>query len=249
MIQFIKIILIFFLFTSCVVDTKITIFLIGDSTMSDKPNPNENPERGWGQMLPIFFNQHVNIKNYAVNGRSSKSFINEGKWDSVFSQIEEGDFVFIQFGHNDQKFKDKKRFTNPLTGYRKNLVKFINDTRSKGGIPVLFSSIVRRKFNEFGVLIDTHGLYPLIVRQVAKELNVLFIDLQLKSENLVLTAGKEKSKELYLWIEPGQYNMYPEGKEDNTHFSVKGATEIARLAAKAIKEHNLSLAKFLKTED
>ncbi len=119
--------------------------------------------------------------------------------------------------------------------------------RSKGCKPYLFSSIVRRKFNEFGVLMDTYGLYPLVVRQVAKELAVPFIDLQSKSENLVLTTGQEKSKELYLWIEPGQYNMHPEGKEDNTHFSVKGATEIARLAAKAIKEHNLGLAKFLKT--
>jgi lysophospholipase L1-like esterase len=214
--------------------------------MSDKPNPDENPERGWGQLLPIFFNENVTIKNYAVNGRSTRSFINESRWDSVFSQIEEGDYVFIQFGHNDQKFKDKERFTNPLTGYRENLVKFVNDTRSKGGIPVLLSSIVRRKFNEFGVLMDTHGLYPLIVRQVAKELDVYFIDLQSKSENLVLTTGQEKSKELYLWIEPGQYNMYPEGKKDNTHFSVKGATEISSLVAESIKENNWPLAKFLK---
>jgi lysophospholipase L1-like esterase len=93
---------------------------------------------------------------------------------------------------------------------------------------------------------DTHGLYPLIVRQVAKELDVYFIDLQSKSENLVLTTGQEKSKELYLWIEPGQYNMYPEGKKDNTHFSVKGATEISSLVAESIKENNWPLAKFLK---
>jgi lysophospholipase L1-like esterase len=154
--------------------------------------------------------------------------------------------MFIQFGHNDQKFKDSLRFTNPLTAYRYNLLKFVNETREKGGIPVLFSPVVRRKFNELGVLIDTHGLYPLVMREVATELGVPFIDMQFKSENLVLSTGQEKSKELYLWIEPGQNVMYPEGKEDNTHFSVKGATDMAKLAIEGLKENRLNLTKFLK---
>ena len=123
-------------------------------------------------------------------------------------------------------------------------MKFVNETRKKGDIPVLFNPIVRRKFNEFGVLVDTHGLYPLVMRQVATELSVPFIDLQFKSENLVLSTGQEKSKEIYLWIESGQNPMYPEGKQDNTHFSVKGATEIAKLAIEGLKENRLALTNF-----
>ena len=242
----IKMVILITLFLTCNFNNKITVFLIGDSTMSDKPNPEINPERGWGQMLPLFFKENVIIKNFAVNGRSTKSFIDEGRWDSVASEIQKGDYVFIQFGHNDQKIKDSLRFTNPLTAYRHNLMKFVNETRKKGGIPVLFSPIVRRKFNEFGVLIDIHGLYPLVMREVATELGVPFIDLQFKSENLVLSTGQEKSKELYLWIEPGQNSMYHEGKQDNTHFSIKGATEMAKLAVEGLKENRLALTKFLK---
>ena len=111
---------------------------------------------------------------------------------------------------------------------------------------VLFSSIVRRKFNEYGSLIDTHGIYPLIVRQVSKELNVPFVDLQYKSEKLVETFGIEKSKELYLWVAPEVYPKYPEGKQDNTHFSVKGAKQIALLAIEGLKENNLTIIKYLK---
>lgn len=231
---------------SCNVNDDVNVFLIGDSTMSDKPNPDRNPERGWGQMLPLFFNENVVVKNFAVNGRSTKSFIDEGRWGKVLSEMKKGDYVFIQFGHNDQKFNDSLRFTNPLTAYRNNLTRFVTEAREKGGIPVLFSPIVRRKFNESGVLIDTHGIYPLIVRQVAVDLNVPFVDLQLKSENLVLTVGQEKSKELYLWIEPGENSYYPEGKQDNTHLSVTGATEVARLAVDGLKEGRLGITKFLK---
>ena len=233
------------LIVSCGLNNKTTIFLIGDSTMADKPNPSENPERGWGQTLPQFFNKQVTIKNFAVNGRSTKSFINEGRWNSVLSEIRNGDYVFIQFGHNDQKSTDPLRYTNPVTAYRKNLVQFIDDTRGNGSIPVLLTPIVRRNFNEYGVLIDTHGLYPLVMRQVALEMKVPLIDLQQKSENLILSVGPEKSKELYLWLQPGMNRMYPEGKQDNTHFSIKGATEMARLAVEGLKETRLPITKFL----
>lgn len=246
MIKVLKFVLLIFVVLSCDFNNKITVFLIGDSTMADKPNPNENPERGWGQMLQQFFNENVTVKNFAVNGRSTKSFIGEGRWNTVLSEIQSGDYVFIQFGHNDQKFKDPLRYTNPLTAYRKNIIKFVNETIDNGGIPVLLTSIVRRNFNEFGVLVDTHGIYPLIIRQVANELDVPLIDLQLKSEDLVLSVGQEKSKEFYLWVKPGQYKMFPEGKQDNTHFSVKGATEIAKLAIEGLRENDLAITKFLK---
>ena len=225
---------------------KISIFTIGDSTMANKEKPEINPERGWCQMLQQFFNDSVEVKNHALNGRSTKSFIDEDRWDVILDSLKPGDYVFIQFGHNDQKIKDPKRYTNPYTAYRRNLEKFVNETRKKGATPVLFSSIIRRKYNEYGALEDTHGAYPYITRQVAKELNVPFIDLQLKTEDLVNSLGEEKSKELYLWIEPNESEYCPEGKIDNTHLSVKGGNEVARLAIEGIKELNLSLVKYIK---
>lgn len=231
----IKIILISILVLAGSSFAEVTIHMIGDSTMANKPNPDTNPESGWGQMLGGFFDENVAIKNDAVNGRSTKSFIDEGRWDAMLKEVKVGDYVFIQFGHNDQKNKDPKRYTNPYTGYRRNLVKYFTETRAKGGVPVLFSSIVRRNFNESGVLEDTYGVYPFIVRDVADKMNVPFVDLQLKSEDLVLSLGPEKSKELYMWIEPGKYDMYPEGRQDNTHFTEKGATEMSRLAVEGLK--------------
>ncbi len=123
----------------------VTIFMIGDSTMANKELTGENSERGWGQMLPGFLSEEIRVENHAVNGRSSKSFIDEGRWDIVVSRIKKGDYVFIQFGHNDEK-DDPKRHTDPGSSFDANLVRFVNETRAKGGIPVLFNSIVRRNF-------------------------------------------------------------------------------------------------------
>jgi lysophospholipase L1-like esterase len=223
--------------------------MVGDSTMADKPTPEKNPERGWGQMLPQFFDGNVTVRNYAVNGRSTKSFIDEGKWDAVLAQLRPGDYVLIQFGHNDQKSEDPKRYTNPYTGYRRNLERFVRETRSKGATPILLSSIVRRNFNAQGVLVDTHGAYPLIVREVAKDLGVPFIDLQLMTEDLVLRAGVEGSKALYVWVAPGQYEMYPQGRQDDTHLSVAGATEVARLAAGGLRKAEVPLGRFVRGVD
>lgn len=226
--------------------TRIAIHLIGDSTMADKPDPDKNPERGWGQMLPSFFTDRVAVRNHAVNGRSTKSFIREGRWDSVRVQLRKGDYVFIQFGHNDAKITDSTRYTNPYTGYRRNLIRYVRESRSRGAKPVLFSPIVRRKFNENGTLEDAHGAYPFVMREVARELDVPFVDMQLMSEDLVLALGPERSKELYLWVNPGEYEMYPEGKQDNTHFTEKGAIEMARLAVGGLKEMKLDIVKYLK---
>lgn len=123
----------------------VTIFMIGDSTMANKKMDGGNPERGWGMVLPGFFSEDVRIDNHAVNGRSSKSFISEGRWEKVISKVKKGDYVFIQFGHNDEK-TDSTRHTDPGTTFDDNLRRFVNETRAKGGIPVLFNSIVRRNF-------------------------------------------------------------------------------------------------------
>jgi len=223
-----------------------TIYCIGDSTMSDKINPEENPEHGWAQVLPEFFNKQIKVDNRAVNGRSSKSFISEGRWDAVLQTLATGDFVFIQFGHNDQKFKDSTRYTNPHTTYRHNLIRFVEETLEKGANPILFTPIVRRNFNEFGSLIDTHGEYPLVVRMLAKEMNVPLIDLQYLTEIMETSYGVEGSKELHLHFKPGENQYYKNGKEDNTHLSKKGAFLVAGLVVDEIKSKKVTLSKYTK---
>jgi len=226
---------------------KTTIYTIGDSTMADKIKPNENPETGWCQVLPSFFDLNtIIIDNRAVNGRSTKSFIKEKRWDSVYNSLKKGDFVFIQFGHNDAKVADSTRYTNSHTTYRHNLIRFVTEARAKGAIPILFSSIARRNFNEQGVLIGTHGDYPLAMRLVAQEYQVPFIDLEYFSELLEQTYGPEKSKELHLHFKAGEHPYYPEGKSDDTHLSRKGAAEIATIAVRELKKLNLGLNAFYK---
>lgn len=256
----------------------ITIFTIGDSTMANKKLEGENPERGWGQMLSRYFTDDITIDNHAVNGRSSKSFIDEGRWDAVLSKIQKGDYVFIQFGHNDEK-DDPNRHTDPGTTFDANLKKFVEDTRAKGGIPVLFNSIVRRNFGkadgkavanaikqddirneidpkapkdsieEGAKLIDTHGAYLISPKNVAKELNVTFIDLNSLTHKLVEGMGPQKSKELYLWVEPKTVPALPNGREDNTHLNVHGASVIAEMAVKAVAEAIPELQQYVRHYD
>ena len=138
--------IVFILFSAFRADKPVlTIFTIGDSTMANKNLYGGNPERGWCMVLPGFFSEDIRVDNHAANGRSSKSFISEGRWAKVISQVKKGDYVFIQFGHNDEK-ADSARHTDPGTTFDDNLRRFVNETRVKGGIPVLFNSIVRRNF-------------------------------------------------------------------------------------------------------
>lgn len=220
-----------------------TVFLIGDSTMADKPTVN-NPERGWGQMLPQFFREGIVFKNYARNGRSTKSFIDEGRWQVVLDQLQPGDFVFIQFGHNDEKSMDSSRYAAPHTTYKDNLLRFIRDTKQRKAIPVLLTPVQRRKFDEVGKLVDTHGEYPDVVRQVASVEKIQIIDLTKETTNLLNRLGPEGSKKIFMWVEKGIFDSLPNGKEDNTHFTEYGATEIARLVAEDIKQSPLSLKSY-----
>jgi len=225
---------------------KPTIYGIGDSTMANKTQPEENPERGWGQMLPLFFNGNITIDNRALNGRSTRSFITEKRWDDIYKTLKKGDYVFIQFGHNDQKEKDSTRYTNPHTAYRHNLIRFVTDTREKGATPIIFSSIVRRNFNEKGVLISTHGEYTVEARLVAQELNVPFIDMEYYTELLEQSYGPEKSKQLHLHFKAGEIPYYKEDKADDTHLGVKGATEVAKIAVEELKKTKLDIVKYIK---
>ncbi|MGJ8667155.1 MAG: rhamnogalacturonan acetylesterase [Patiriisocius sp.] len=225
-----------------------TIYTIGDSTMADKTDPEKNPERGWCQVFTTFLNSEITLENHAVNGRSTRSFISEKRWDSVHNKLEEGDYVFIQFGHNDQKKNSPERYTNPYTAYRNNLIKFVEETRIKKATPILFTSISRRKFNQDSTLVDTHGAYPLIVRLVANEYNVHLVDLQYVTEILEESYGVEKSKKLHLHFEPNEIAYYPEGIEDNTHLSLLGATEISSLAVKELLKEVPEFQKFVNTK-
>ncbi|MGE4587630.1 MAG: rhamnogalacturonan acetylesterase [Mangrovibacterium sp.] len=219
-------------------EQKINLFMIGDSTMANKAE-NRAPETGWGMIFQDFFKERLSVHNHARNGRSSKSFIGEGLWQEVYEQLKPGDYVFIQFGHNDQKEKSPDRFTNPLTTFRANLKYYVQACREKGARPVLFTPVVRRNFNENGTLIDTHGLYPLVTRMTAGELDVPCIDLQLLTEQLVTRLGPEDSKQLYLWLNPGEHANYPEGSQDNTHFNLNGARQVGEMVVGELKRLHL----------
>jgi len=227
--------LIFSFISLSIMAQKTKVYTIGDSTMANKKDSDKNPEHGWAQVLQPFFKDNIVIENKAVNGRSTKSFINEKRWDSVYKKLKKGDYVFIEFGHNDEKTGDSVRYTNPHTSYRHNLIKFVKESREKGAIPILLTSIARRNFNDKGVLIGTHGEYPLETRLVAQEYKVPFIDLEYYTELLELSYGPEKSKELHLHFKKGEHPYYSDDKADDTHLSKKGATAIAQIVIDQIK--------------
>lgn len=230
---------------SCQTDT-VTIFTIGDSTMANKSTDSDRQERGWGQMLSEYLVGPIKVENHAKDGRSTKSFLSEGRWDVVLSKLHEGDYVFIQFGHNDEK-TDPELHTDPMVQFHDNLCRFVSDVRSKGAIPVLLNSIVRRNYPPKGMkehkfvyetegdsLVDTHGDYSCVPKIVAKEQGVPFVDMTAISKEIVSNLGPEKSKELYMWIPKGTYEFCPDGKIDNTHFTVLGARTMASAAIDAI---------------
>lgn len=248
----------------------ITVFMIGDSTMANKSLKGGNPERGWGQTLGGFFTEDIRVDNHSVNGRSSKSFINEGRWDVVLNKIKPGDYVFIQFGHNDEKPK-ADRHTDPGTTFDANLRRFCNETRAKGGIPVLFNSIVRRNFIapqdttiakdhgidphkaavqvEGKVLYDTHGAYLESPRNVARELNVPFVDANKITHDLVEGLGPQASRRLFMWVEPNIVPAIPQGRQDNTHLTVYGARTVSGLLVDAIAKEVPALAPYVRHYD
>lgn len=230
-----KYIILTFLITTICFAQKTTLYCIGDSTMANKKDPERNPEHGWAQVLQPLFKENIVVVNKAVNGRSTKSFINEKRWDSIYKNLKKGDYVFIEFGHNDQKIEDSTRYTNPHTAYRHNLIRFVKESREKGAIPVLLTSISRRNFNEKGVLVPTHGDYPLETRLVAQEYKVPFIDLEYYTEKLEQSFGPEKSKQLHLHFKAGENPFYDKDKADDTHLSLLGATKIAQIVIDQIK--------------
>ncbi|WP_225872565.1 rhamnogalacturonan acetylesterase [Pedobacter polaris] len=219
----------------------ITLYIIGDSTAANKAK-DKFPETGWGMELQPFFDTEVKIDNRALNGRSTKSFINEKRWEAILTTLKEGDFVLIEFGHNDEKIENPKVGTS-LDEFKANLIKYIQETQAKKAYPILLTPIVRRNFQN-GILVDTHKGYPDVVRKLADSLHIPLIDMQRKTEKFVSSLGDEPSKKIYNHVDSGHVN-YPKGLTDNTHLNVEGAKAFASLVAEGIKETKTRLAKHL----
>lgn len=224
---------------------QVTVHMIGDSTMANKPIIPANPERGWGQMLQMYFKDSVRVENYAQNGRSTKSFIAEGRWEKVVTALKPGDFVIIQFGHNDEKTNNVKVGTAPYGEFSTNLVRFIRETRDRQATPILATPTARRKFDAAGMLTNSHGIYPEAVRAVAAEQKVPLLELCVATEKLLLQLGPESSKRLFDWIPAGEFAARPDGLEDDTHFNAYGASRVCDLAVVEMEAKVPELAKHL----
>lgn len=212
------------------------VFLVGDSTMSEKV-PAAAPEMGWGMMFSKFADtSNTVVYNVAQNGRSTRTFMEEGRWASVLDSLQEGDLVLIQFGHNDE-VPTKPQATSEKV-FQKNLAKYISDTKAKKAIPVLITPAARRSFNVEGKLEDTHKVYSELVRKVARKKKVHLIELDGKSQDLLRSYGVENSKWLFNHLEAGQHPNHPQGKTDNTHFSELGARKMAEIVYKELKQQN-----------
>ena len=226
----------------------ITIYLAGDSTMAEKL-PTKRPETGWGEFLQAAFDEtHVRVENHAKNGRSTRTFLAEGLWQQILEKLKPGDYVFIQFGHNDESKEKTDRYVSPAD-YRANLVRMIQDVRSKQANPVLLTPVMRRKFDQQGNFIDAHPAeYPDGVRAVAAEQKVPLIDMHRASEKVLKEYGEEPSRKLFLQLRPGENPNYPNGVADNTHFNPVGAKIMCGLAVAGIRQQKLGIAKFLKPD-
>lgn len=229
------------------------IFCLGDSTMQYN-DAKTWPQTGWAQMLPLFLHEGVQVCNYAKNGRSTKSFLGEQRFEEVLKKLGEGDYVFIQFGHNDEK-ADVERHTDPFGSYQENLKYMIKAIIKKNAFPVLFTSIVRR----FG---PDHGMYPQAMIEVAQELQIPFVDMNaltkpfmsagisitgpdadessadsyLNLAQKVAMKREEETGRYYMSFAPGLYDNYPSGKDDNTHLRPEGAFLVASLAIHELKK-------------
>ena len=221
----------------------ITIYTIGDSTMSHYDST-KDLRVGWADRLKYYFNSSAVIEDDARSGRSSKSFIDEGLWTAVINKVQAGDYVFIQFGHNDEKTTTSLH-TDPYTTYIQNLAKFVTETRAKGATPILFTPICRRNFGSDGILKDTHGDYPPAMRHLADSLGVLLVDMTVKTTVLVQSYGPDSSKKIYNYVDAGVSSIYPSGNTDDTHINSFGAYLFAGLAVQGIREQNMDLAAYL----
>jgi lysophospholipase L1-like esterase len=227
-------------------DEKVTIWLVGDSTIAEKLTT-KYPETGWGMPFQNYFDlSKVKIENRAKNGRSTRTFLAEGTWLPIQQNLKAGDYVLIQFGHNDEgkgeRYKD--RSTTP-DEFKVNLIKYLEETKAKKAIPILITPVSRRYFDKEGNIRQTHEPYSNVVRELAKSEQVILIDLDEMSRKLYQQYGAENSKLLFLDFGPSLHPNYPTGVTDGTHFNEYGARLIAELVLKDIKAQKLPLSRFI----
>ncbi|MCM1972909.1 rhamnogalacturonan acetylesterase [Streptomyces sp. G1] len=201
-----------------------TVFIAGDSTAAQK-YADAAPETGWGMALPFFLHRQLDVANHAVNGRSSKSFVDEGRLDALLAAVRPGDLLLIQFAHNDEKTEDPTRYTEPWTTYQDHLRLYIEGARSRGARPVLATAVERRRFDAEGNARPSHGEYPAAMRALAAQERVALLDIQALSLELWQSLGVEETKKYFNWTATEQ---------DNTHFNPPGAIEVARLVAREL---------------
>ena len=227
---------------------KPTLFLVGDSTMADKTELDISPEVGWGQVFPTFLNDKIDVQNHAMNGRSTKSFRTEGRWQVVLDRIAKGDIVIVEFGHNDQKITDSVRYAS-IPDYMQNLRNMVTEARAKGATVIIATPISRRHFDsKTGELIPKHTSYPYAARMVAKEMNAPLLDLEELTTEWLITIGDEESKKYFMNVAPGECKKFPDGKIDNTHLRENGALIVGQMAAKAIVNQKIQpLCKYINT--
>ena len=201
-----------------------TLYIAGDSTAAQK-YADAAPETGWGMALPFFLHRNLLVSNHAVNGRSSKSFVDEGRLDVILAAIRPGDFLLVQFAHNDEKATDPTRYTEPWTTYQDHLRLYLDGARARGARPVLVTAVERRRFDADGNAVPTHGDYPAAMRALAQEERVTLLDLQALSLALWQRLGVEGTKTYFNWTATEQ---------DNTHFNPPAAIAVARLVAREL---------------
>jgi lysophospholipase L1-like esterase len=227
-------------------EPQVTLFMAGDSTMATQPLLPPTPARGWGQMLQPYFTDYLRVENHAVSGHSTKSFLDSGRWQRILDRMKAGDYVLIQFGHNDSK-PEESRHTEPFGTFRENLTRFVRDVRERKANPLLATSVVRNVFNSDGTLRDTHGDYVVAPRKLAEEMQVPLLDLNQKTGELLVKLGPDRSKRLFNNVEPGEYEKYPDGFKDGTHYNTLGASRACDLAIEEILAKVPQLAKQVKT--
>ena len=212
------------------------IYMMGDSTMKFN-NYYSYPQCGWGQGLELFVKEDIRIYNYAENGRSTKSFIDEGRFDKILSRIKPGDYVICSFGHNDEKEYDKLRYTRPFYEYQDKLQYFAKEVEKKKANIVFATSITRHQF-ENGKCINSHGDYPKAMLEFCNKNNYTCIDLNKLTMDLYTSLGEEKTKGYHMIFDSNKFSNYPDGKDDHSHLVLDGAVTVAYLFVKEISKTN-----------
>lgn len=221
--------------------TAATIFLAGDSTVTDQP---EDPWASWGQMFPVFLIPgKVAVANYAESGETLKAFEREKRFEKIFSMAKPGDYLFIEFTHNDQKAGGNH--LDPFTTFKETLKKWIGEAKKKNITPVLVTSTQRRKFDATGHIENTLLEYPKAMRQTAKEENVALIDLSAMSKSFYEALGEKESVKAFVHYPANTFPNQTKALEDNTHFNMYGAYELSKCVVSSIRKQNLSLSKFI----